>query len=614
MDWKSTVWHTPNKDDPNDAYTRATQLVSETASIETRQSSWHELNLWNSVLFTNRELPGFRWGEIVADRELWPINLRTENLIEEIGEAMLSKASMSPMRPSLVPHGMSWKTEKAVRLADNFVFGVWRQSKAEEACIHMFLDAFLCGVGCVRAQFDEQANKLIISSVFFDNVIIDNRECTGRQMPRTYRIREVLPRKTVEARYNVTLDDAFVRANYVDFRSIGDGWVVVVTAWRMPDSKGEGGYEMTSCCGKILKEEKYTDTEPPLVFFKWQDNPSGWFCKSGVEQLIPYQNRQNDLNDAIELSQDIVCRPRLLLNANSMIDINQWDNEAGRFLLYSGAKPEPFEWRTNLSDLYHERDRNAGKAYSHVGMSEMFTNADLPEGVRLDSSAGVREFQNMEDKRHLRLWTRFQNARLDVGKLIMRVLGKHSGAAEFKAVYRIGKKTRTAEFKALKALKDDQYSWSLEAVPLSSQSPAARRELIRDWSSRGLVDPDSGEARRSDSNPNLERDEVLEMSSRDDITRHISVLEESNYEPPSPMTNCTYGIQAVTANYHRLKDYEEYEQQDEELIAILQNHIKWVLQATSIVQTASQPQAPMTPFAPTQGQAGPHGAVGDAAQ
>jgi hypothetical protein len=419
------LWYEPNTNDYDDKKNRATALLAETASIETRQSSWHELNLWNATLYSNRELVGFRWGEIMADRELWPTNLRTENIIEEIGEAMLSKASSSPMKPTLVPHGFSLKTERAVRLLDQFLFGVWRQTRAEEACLQIFLDAFISGQGCVRIAYDKSSKQLRVESVFFDNVIIDNRECANRAAPRTYRIRQVLPKAAVEARYGVKLGR---QDQYVNYRQLSDGWVVLVEAWRLPDENGEGGYHAVACTDQLLVDDEYTEDYVPLIFFKWADSPSGWFCKSGVEQLVPYQNRQNDLNDAIELSMDLVCRPRLLVNANSMIDINHWDNEAGRMLLWSGVEPKPFDWRMNsLNDLCQERERNKAAAYSHVGMSEMFANADMPQQVRLDSSAGVREFRNMEDARHLRLWTRFEQCRLDVARMILKVLANASG-------------------------------------------------------------------------------------------------------------------------------------------------------------------------------------------
>lgn len=596
-------WWRPDKDDLDDEAQRAMALIGETSSIESRQTAWHEFNLWNATAYTNRELPGFRWGEVLADKELWPFNLRTENLIESIGEAMLSKASSSPLKPTPVPHGGSFQTERDVRLLDKFLFGVWRQTKSEDAAVMMFRDAFMSGLGCCQVAYEEIDKTIHVESVFFDNIIIDNRECANRAPPKTYRIRKVVPRASVEARYDVELPK---QERYVEYRDVAEGWVVVIEAWRLPDPDGKNGRHSIACCNKLLVDEKWTQKWVPLVFFHWQDRTSGFFTKGGVEQLLPYQIIQNELNDDIRAAQDICCHPRLLTHANSHLDFSQWDSEAARFLMYAGTAPIPFNWPTNLQELYQERERNKAAAYSHMGISEMFANADMPQQVRLDSSAGVREFRNMEDSRHLRLWTNFEAARLEIARTLIRVLGMSKGAAVYTSTYHPGGSARAdlIPYEAIQHLTDDEFSWTMESTPLSQMSPAARRELVRDWSSRGLIGPD--EARRMEGNSNLELVEDLEMASVDDISRHLSILEKGDYEEPTELTNCTAGIPKVSSNYHRLKRYEDVKPK------ILENHIRWVVAAVAIQQSAiaaQQPAAP-TPFAPTQGMPGTAAATG----
>lgn len=595
-------WYEPTgKSD--DEMVRAGALIQETADIEQYQSAWHELNLWNATLFANRELVGFNWG-VVRDtaRELWPTNLHTENLIQEVGESFLSKAASSPLRPSLLPLGMSWKTERAVRIADQFVSAVWRSTESEDTCVRAYLDSFISSIGCVMDTYDDRTKTLSCEPVFFDQIVIDNRECINRQQPRTYRVRKVVPRAAIEMKYGRRLGK---RPPYVRYRELGDGWDVMVEAWRLPDADGNGGRHTIACAGLLLKDEEWTKTWVPLEFYHYRDRLSGFFSQSGVEELVPYQVRQNELNDAIRESQDLACRPRMKIHANSQIDLSEWDNQAGRFVMWSGSEPQPLVWQTNLQELYNERDRNAAKALSHVGTSEMFTNADLPPQVRLDSSAGVREMRNMEDSRHLRSWSRFEDFRLRVAKMHMRVLAEHSGAAEFAAIYHPGRAHASAKkipFEAVKTLNADQYSWTMQAVPLSQTAAAARRELMRDYASRG--EGYDEQAKRMLTNPNLEREEALEMACYDDIYRHIDLLEDGKYEAPTEYTNLTYGIKQVTANIHRLKAFEDVPPE------IINNHVRWVVAAVSIQQSAVQPQQPQPiPFAPTQGMPGTSAAM-----
>lgn len=593
-------WHQPDKENHDDEKQRAAQLITETGEIENRQSSWYEMNLWSATLYTNRELIGFRWGNTDATSELWPTNLRTENIIEEIGEAMLSKASSSPIRPALQPHGNSFKTERAVRLLDGFIWGVYRLTKSEIAAVEMFRDAFMAGLGCVRVDYDRRKKAVSVESVFFDNLVVDNRECANRAPPRTYRIRQVVPIASIEARYGVTISP---QSKYVDYREVGDGYAVLVEAWRLPDSDGKGGYHMIAVHDQIIEEEKWKHDWVPLVFFHWQNRTSGFFCKSGVEQLIPYQVRQNELNDDIKSAQDIACRIRMLIHANSQIDLSQWDSDQGRFLMYSGMKPEELKIETRLQELYQERVTNKASAFSHMGVSETYANADLPQQIRADSSAGIREMRNMEDSRHLRLWTAFQEARLAIARMILLVLGEAGpGADEFTSVYHVHPDLpmKSLEWRAVKDLTKDKYSWTFEAVPASQTQPGPGRELLRDFVSRGLIREGSDAARQMATNPNLEWIEQCQTQALNDIRRHIMLMEEDDFEGPTEMTDTINGIPLVKANYHRLRNFEDIKESDE----MVQNHIKWITMAAQIQLAATMPQAPNVPYAPMQAKAG----------
>lgn len=605
-----SLWFQPNPDDLDDEAHRAGALIAETAEVEQYQYSWHELALWNALLYSNRYLVGFNWGMIADNtRELCPVNLHTENLIKEIGDTMVSKASSSPLRPTLVPHGNSWKIERAVRQLDSFQLSVYRQTEAEDAAVRAYLDSYISGIGCVHSWYDEKSGHLHADPVFFDSIVVDNRECVNRQDPRTYRIRRVVPVTAIEAQYgNLTR----TKERYVNYRSVGDQWEVVVEAWRLPDSSGKGGRHSKACRGRLLIDEPWKETWVPLDFYHHTDRLSGFYGSSGVEALVPYQTRHNELNEAIKASQDIACRPRMKVHANSQINLDQWDNEAGRFLMWSGSEPMPLVWPTNLNELYQERDRNRTTAYQHVGQSEMSAGAVVPQGVRLDSSAGIREFRNMEDSRHLRDWTRFEKFRLAISKTLLRVLSRHPEAKAYESIYHPPTARRQAKRIAWEAVRDiteDCYSWTLDAAPLSQQTPAARRETLRDYVSRGVID--DAQAKMMLTNPNIEWQDQLEIASYDDISRHIEILEDGGYEAPTEITNIQYGIKRVTANVHRLRVYSDVPQD------IIENHLRWLVTAAGVVSPPQPPMDPMmgggapmpdemTPFAPTQGMPGTH--------
>jgi len=579
---------------------RAAALLTETAAIEQRQGSWHEFNLWNSTLFYNRELPAFRWGNLAADQELFPANLRTENLVKSIGESMLSKACSQPLIPSPVPHGESYTAKRAVEKLQKFIAATWIQTSSENASVQAFLDAYVSSIGAAEVIY--QNDTLSVEPIFFDNIIIDNRECTNRSPPRTVRKRMAMPRVAVEAMYPDFKGGEQDR-NYVEYREVAPDWVIFVEAYRRPDAKGKGGRHTAVCCNEILADEAWKEDWIPIVFLHWADPGSGFFSSSGVEECIPYQVTQNELNDAIKNVQDICSRPRIIAHANSGIDINQWDNEFGRILGYTGTEPKPFQWPTNLNDLYQERERNRAAAYSYFGLSEMSANADLPQQVRLDSSAGVREFKNMEDARHLRLWTRYEQFRLQIAHRFIDVLGRAgSKSSKFQVSYMGGEKSSAEmiSWNDIKEVQKEQYTWTLEAVPLSSQSPAARRETLAAWQAQGKIKPNDDVAMIG--NPDLERIDEQEMAGKDDIKRYMELMEAGEYESPAEYTDFTWGIPEVVANLKRLKRFKTGVHP--EAIAL---HEKWILEAINTQKSAimaMQQQMPAPGFDPNEGLQG----------
>lgn len=612
-------WYEPNKDDPQDKRNRAVALRNETSRIEQRQSTWHDLNLWNAVLYTNRELPGFKWGSMAATTELFPVSLRSENLVEEIGSALVAKACSSPLKPTPVATGHSYKVERAVRVLDRFITAAWRHTRAEEAAVEAFLDAFISGIGAVRIAWDTDGECLTADSVFFDNIVVDNRESNNRQNPRHVRIRQVVPRSSVIAKYPHYLKewDADLE-RYHEKREVAADWTVVIEAWRLPDGKGKGGRHSISCDGVMLVDEAWSHDWIPVVFFKWEHNVSGFLGRSGVEMLVPFQIIMNELNEDIRAGQDVACRPRMLYHTGSNLDFSQWDTEVGRMLGWSGIdsmRPMPLVWPSNMGELYNERDRVRQAAHMYMGLSTFSTQMEGMPGFRADSSMGVREFRNMEDARHLHRWTRFEAFRLDIAKSMMNVLAASKGADDYSVSYKRGRlPTQRIPYEEVKTLTDEQYEWQMEATPFNLTSPAAQREIVRDWTSRQLID--QAEAKRSTGVPNLNRIDDLEMASYDDILRHLDILESTDEEVelPDELTNLTYGIPRVAQNMHRLKWYVRTD--DDFDPAIIDRHYEWILHGLAIQQNAAGTSQSMyagmegpVAFQPTQGMPGTSAAV-----
>lgn len=590
------------------AKSRARMLVDETAVIEDRQRAHHELNLWNAMLFSNRQYANFHWGLVTGtvDQMLVPANLVSENLIHAIGDAMLSSAASNPLKPTPVPMGASFRTTKLVRRLDKWLYGEWTRLGCEDSSLQLFLDAFIAGTSAIRVYYDKWRKKPCVERVFFDNIIVDNFEMANAPRARTYRLRQVVPIDSVEAMYNIRLDPREAERQYTTYRLRGESWVPVIEAFRLPVGNAPGRH-VVACCGVLLVDEVWEHDWIPWVFFHWERMKPGFYSPSGLELLVPYQTRLNELNEVIRDAQDLTARPRILQHAGSQIDVNAWDNVIGRIIKYTGVEPKPFVWESALSELYQERERQIDVAYKNFGASQMSSSQELPPSMRLDSSAAVREVQLMADKRFLDLWTRFQDARVEIARALIRVMAEW-GEDNYETVITrggkyVGERIRWGD---VRDILEDCYSWRVEPIPMSSMSPAARKSSLQEWVTQGVVAPDN--ARYLSTHPDVDMIGALERASFDDIHRVIGCLEDGEFESPDPVQNLKYGVDKLSQNALLLKQYED-DDPDVRIEEVIENHYRWVRQAMAIIQQSTQAPAPGLPGAPVgsapmQGQPG----------
>ncbi len=604
-------WWNPNKEElkryapEEQKRMRACDLVDECAAVENRQRSWHLYNLWNALLLTGRELPGFNWGlGEPRIQELTPANLATENFVLMGGDTMLARAMSSPLKPTPVPIGSSFETRRLVRKLDRWCWGTWRKFACEMLSGTSFLDSYISGKGVLRADYDKKNQKLRASSIFFDNYIVDNSESCNRAAPLTHRVRMLMPRQTVEQLYKVELDDHDGRT-YAEYRQHGADWVPVVEAWRV----GPGGYHMIATQTQILKEEKWEDEEPGLVVMDWGDNVSGALGRSGVELAVPYQMRQNELNEVIRDAEDICARPRMLVHSGSRFDQQQADNVAAKIWMYTGIKPESFTWNSAVADLHAARERNGEMFLRFFGTSEMTAQSVLPPGVRMDSSAAVKEVRSMEDQRFLPLWMRYEKFRIDFMRLILRTMARAGG--ELVTTFRYSDtRSETIKWSEVKdLLEGEHYTWAVEALPASAASPAMQRQVFEDRIMTGRTDKEYDKEWIAP--PDVMAIERAEAAGCQHIDWLVEELEEGRWQQPDPIMNLVYGIPRVQGNYlELLQCTAEDAPNKKKLQTALINHRKFLRVALALtVPPQMQSMAPAPPMpAPETGMGGFAGA------
>lgn len=584
---------------------RANSLIITARNLENIQREVHEQNLWSAQLYSNRELASFDWGNSALYRaSLAPVQRTGENLVLMVVDTLVAQIGKNKPKPKPQTRGASWKLRNQARKLDKFLYGEFNRLRLYEKGKQVFRDACVFGFGALHVCVDD--GKLHIERVFPDEILIDQMEVVAAGRPRHFYRRRVLPAEVVAATFPVDMPyEEYVEelnsisrtTDYLEYRSVGMGYVVVVEGWQTA-LDGTSGRYVCAVQNKLLRDEEYKLEVPPFVFYHWQQGLSGFYHPSAVEQTLPYQIRLNEINDVIRDAQDLMGRPRILVAEGSRVNPLEVDNMVARFIRYTGIKPEAVTWPAISAELYNERDRQVRICLEQFGISDLASKALPPPSARFDSSAAFREFNAIQDDRLADPAQRFERFYLDCAETMIRVL--RASGANPKTVWATGGyrgkrgMMESIDWKDID-LDEDAYVLQLEATSIFDSTPSAIRDELEKQLAMGLITPE--QYRLELASPDDQAELGIQAAAAMDIKRVIDLLEEGKYESPTPIQDLVQGVQQVSLAYLNLSNFDDVPAD------IKLNFINWVTEARSILEmgTENVPEADVSSSVPGLG-------------
>lgn len=586
---------------------RANSLLSTARGLESAQREVHEQNLWAAQLYSNRELASFDWGNSALYRaSLAPIQRAGENLILMVVDTLVAQIGKNKPKARPQTRGASWKLRKQAKKLDKFLYGEFIRNRVYEEGKRVFRDACIFGFGALYVAVED--GKLCVSRVFPDELLVDQMEVVAAGKPRHLYRRRVLPIEVVASTYrgDEDYDEVVERlklaaksADYIEYRSVGEGYVVVVEGWQL-GMDGEPGRHVIACNDWLILDEPYNLEVPPFAFFHWQAPLSGFYSPSAVEQCLPYQIRLNEINDVIRDAQDLMGRPRILVAEGSRVNPLEVDNLVGRFIKYTGIKPEAVVWPAIPPEIYNERDRQVRICLEQFGISNLASKAEVPQSARFDSSAAFREFNAIQDDRLADPAQRFERFYLDLAELMIRRL-RDSGANP-RTVWSVGGSKGTPGMVESISwgdidIDESAYVLQLEATSVFDSTPSAIRDELEKQLAMGLITPE--QYRLELSSPDDQAELSLQAAAAADIRRVIGLLEEGKYESPTPIQDLVNGVQMVSLAALRLSEYEDEDEQTlSELDDIKFNMLNWLTEARNILEMGAENPNQLQPADP----------------
>lgn len=546
---------------------RANSLIVAARNLENIQREVHEQNLWSAQLYSNRELASFDWGNSALYRaSLAPIQRTGENLVLMVVDTLVSQIGKNRPKARPQTRGASWHLRTQAKRLDKFLYGEFIRTRVYEKGKRIFRDACIFGFGAMYVCVDQ--GKLQIDRVFPDEILVDQMEVVASGKARHFYRRRVLPAEVVAATFGPggekdrltfqqEMESISRTTDYLEYRTIGMGYVVVVEGWQLAQG-GKPGRYVCAVQNKILRDSEYKLEVPPFALYHWQDPVSGFYSPSAVEQVLPYQIRLSEINDVIRDAQDLMGRPRILIAEGSRVNPMEIDNMVGRFIKYTGIKPEAVTWPAISAELYNERDRQVRICLEQFGLSNLASKATPPPSARFDSAPAFTEFNSIQDDRLSDPAQRFERFYLDLAELMIRTL--RASGENPKTTWSAGGgggapgQMEVIDWSEID-LDEDAYVLQLEATSVFDSTPSAIRDELEKQLGMGLISPE--QYRLELSSPDDQAEMSLQAAAAADIRRVIDLLEEGDYESPTPVQDLVNGVQLVTLASLNLNQYED---------------------------------------------------------
>lgn len=601
LDTRYSWYMAAEKDDANDEYverSRAGSLISCAQQLETVQAQVHEQNLWCAQLYSNRELAAFDWGTGQLFRaSLAPISRTGENITARVVNTMTNQVGKNRPKPKPVARGASFYTRQQIKLLDKFLYGEWQRNMVYALGKRVFRDACIFGFGCMKinvVDHPEHGAQVAYERVFPDEILVDQIEIVACGKIRHFYRRRVLPVEVVAATYD--LDDDTVREMmhhqtayvYNPDRPIGAGWVLVVEGYQLGVA-GSPGRWMVATTNKVLDEGEWAHDWLPYVFYNWEDPIAGFYTPGIVEQALPYQIRLNEVNEVIRDAQDLMGRPRVLVAEGSRVNPLEIDNVIGRFIKYTGIKPEAITWPAINAELYNERDRCVRTCMDHFGLSELATTVTPPPGARFDSSPAFREFNAIQDDRLSDPAQRFEEFYWELARRTIQVI--EASGKNVRTVWYSGYKMSKAEVIEWSEVEHDaeSYIMTMETTSLYGMTPSAARDELEKQLAMGLITPE--EYRLEVCDPDQESAYSLQAAATEDLNRVQALLESGEYENPTPEQDLVNGVPRLTLALLNLNKYKDDPRSKIPLAEVKLNFINWITEAKALLKRGTEPTA-----------------------
>lgn len=515
--------------------------------IEKVQKGDIDGSLFNYRMYSNAEFSGFDYSTYKARTST---NSLKFNIVKSVIDTLCSKISKNRPKIRFLTSGAEPSLQKKSKLLEKFIAGQFYQQQLYRKAPQAFRDALIDGTGFIKFYIED--NEIQSERVLPVEIYFDDKEAMYGKPQSIYQKRWVSADLLIasfpehEAKILTAARDSRSKKNWAFKPSAADSsMVLVIESWALKNKKRPGKRAITiSNC--TLEVEDYNKSHFPFAVYRWSDAPVGYRGTGVVKEIKGLQIEINKTLDNIQKINKNMAIPRIFLEKQSEINVDEFTDEVASFIEYSGVAPTIHSGVSAPNGLVEYLRDLIRNCYEISGVSMLSARSQKPAG--LDSGAALREFNDKESERFVLASQQYEEFYLDCSEIIID-LAKEIASKGEKLKVNVQDKNFLEEIKWEDiSINEDQYSMRLYPASSLSDDPAGRRQDIQDLIGMGAIDRDT--ALELLQIPDLDGHLNIQNASREDIKRTgEKMLETGKFSTPEPFQNLEYGISYFNSLY-----------------------------------------------------------------
>lgn len=480
--------------DEEHAYQR---VIATVATIEQNQQySANQLQLFEQMYGDNRS--GIGRASFVNRFQGASINNTSKlslNVCQSCTDTLASMISSNKPKPQFVPNDGDWKLLAKAKMATDYLEGIFDSTKVYAKAQRMFTDA--CIYGLSGLYVNTKNKKLNVEYLMRDEIIVDELDGQNED-PQQLHLKRFVSKAKLMALYPdkkdliseippIAMDDhALLNSSVSDI-------IVCTESWHLPvDEEGEGG-KYACCVDKATLElSDYKHMMFPVVFFRPYNKPHSFWGRGLIETLFTLQLSINKLLRVIQMAQDLIASPKVLIENGSEVNTDHVNDRIGMIVSYSGTPPQYIAPEPMPQSAYSWVQYLEQKAYQISGISVASASGEKPKGV--ESAVAMETVADIQAGRFENMSLTWNDFFMEVAKVVM-FMSKdlYEEYPELASKLKRDNLVRNIKWKDMN-FDEDKFSIQLFPINRLPHDPAGRLDTIQRYIQAGWIDETHGMA------------------------------------------------------------------------------------------------------------------------